>query len=182
MIEFTPYDFIIGVAILAILLVILWRQKKSFSFLFFFSIFWIYLLYVVSVVVFPFLIIKISNGEIFRPSINLIPFYFGSCGELPNACYMNIIGNILITMPLGFGINFISRVRAKDFLWLAFVVGFAIEGAQLIISLIFRSSFRSIDINDVILNAIGVLLGYGCFRIFAWIYLIIAQQLEIKHM
>jgi glycopeptide antibiotics resistance protein len=180
MIEFTSFDFLIGIAILAILLVILWRQKKSFSYLFFFSIFWIYLLYVVSVVVFPFPIIEISAGEIFKPSINLIPLYFGLCSELPNACFMNIVGNILITMPFGFGVSFIARVRAKDFLWLAFVVGFTFEGAQIIISLIFRSPFRSIDINDVILNAIGVLLGYGCFRIFAWLYLMMAQRLKIN--
>jgi glycopeptide antibiotics resistance protein len=180
MIEFTSGNFLIGIAILAILLVILWFKNKCSSYLFFFSIFWFYLLYVVSVVVFPFPVIGIPAGEIFRPSINLIPLYFGSCGELANACYMNIIGNILITMPFGFGINFIVRVKARDFLWLALMVGLIFEVTQLIISLVFKSSFRSIDINDVILNAIGVLLGYGCFRVFAWLYLIVTQRLKIK--
>jgi glycopeptide antibiotics resistance protein len=181
MIEFNSRYFLLGIAILAVLLIILWFQKKCFSYLFFFSIFWIYLLYVVSVVVFPFPVIGIPAGEIFRPSINLIPLYFGSCGVLANICYMNIIGNILITMPFGFGINFIVRVKARNILWLALVIGLLFEATQLIISLIFKSSFRSIDINDVILNAIGVLLGYGCFMVFARLYLTVTQRFKFKN-
>jgi glycopeptide antibiotics resistance protein len=179
MIEFTSF-IVVGISILAILLVVLWHRKKGIPYLFFFSIFWIYLLYVVGVIVFPFPIIKTSTGEIFRPSINLIIFYFGSCGELANSCFMNIIGNILIAVPFGFGINFIARVRTKDILWLALMVGLMFEGTQLIISLVFKSSYRSIDINDVVLNAIGVVLGYGCFRIFAWLYLAVAQRLNFS--
>lgn len=170
MIEFTSLDLLLGIAILAILIVILWHKKKSFSYLFFFSVFWIYLLYVVSVIVFPFPMIKFSAGETFKPSINLIPFYFGSCGELPNACFMNIFGNTLLTIPFGFGINFITRLRARDILWLAIAVGLLLESTQLIISLIFRSSFRSVDINDVMFNAMGVLLGFGIFGIFVRLY------------
>ena len=109
-------------------------------------------------------------SETFKPSINLIPFYFGSCGELPGACLMNIIGNILLTVPFGFGVSFVMRLKAKDILWLAIGVGLAFETIQLIVSVIFRSSFRSVDINDVILNAAGVLLGFVIFGIFVRLY------------
>jgi hypothetical protein len=37
--------------------------------------------------------------------------------------------------------------------------------------MLFRSGFRAIDINDVILNAAGVWMGYALFRAFAWFYI-----------
>ena len=32
---------------------------------------------------------------------------------------------------------------------------------------------HAVDINDVILNAIGALAGYGLFRGFGWLYLLV---------
>jgi glycopeptide antibiotics resistance protein len=37
-----------------------------------------------------------------------------------------------------------------------------------------------VDINDVLLNAVGALIGYGLFKVFAWLYLAIIQPLNIK--
>ncbi|MFD7525747.1 VanZ family protein [Paenibacillus chitinolyticus] len=45
--------------------------------------------------------------------------------------------------------------------------GVAIEGAQLVLSLLIRAGYRTVDVNDVLLNFIGVLLGYGCYHLFA---------------
>jgi len=39
----------------------------------------------------------------------------------------------------------------------------------------------TVDVNDVLLNAVGVLLGYGIFRIFAWLYLMITRRFRINH-
>ncbi len=77
MIDFTHTHMIAGVIILVIVLIILWKKNKNFSYLFFFSMFWIYMLGVVSVVAFPFLI-GYSNPD-FKPSVNLVPFNFGNC-------------------------------------------------------------------------------------------------------
>jgi len=134
---------------------------------------------VVSVVVFPFPI-DIPNPN-FKPSINLIPFYFGSCFDyLPALCLRNIYENILLTIPFGFGISFVMQFKPKNIIWLALAVGFAFELTQLIISLLFRTAFRSVDINDLILNAIGVLLGYGIFKIFGWLYLFVTHRFSIQ--
>ena len=84
-------------------------------------------------------------------------------------------------MPFGFGISFLARLKPKDFLWLAILVGLVFEGTQLVISFIFRSGFRAVDINDVILNAAGVWLGYGLFRIFGYLYLYITKKFEVQH-
>lgn len=179
MINFTQFDMFFGLTVLAILLVILRRRGRGFSYLFFFSVFWIYLLYVVSVILFPFPIFGDQTNVAFKPRINLIPFYFGSC-EMLNLCIRDIVGNILLTIPFGFGISFITRIKAKDFVALAFAVGLTFECAQLLMSFVFKIAFRTIDINDVLLNATGVLIGYGFFKIFSTAYLKIRQGLNMK--
>jgi glycopeptide antibiotics resistance protein len=86
--------------------------------------------------------------------------------------------NILLTIPFGFGISFVSHLRPKDFLWLPFAIGFGIETAQLLISLLLQYPYRVIDINDALLNAAGVLVGYALFRIFARLFFQISTRLK----
>jgi len=169
-----------GVVVLAITLIVLWRQQKGFAYFFFFSVFWIYMMSVISVVAFPFPI-GIPNPN-FKPNINLIPLNFGvgDCGFLI-LCIRNIYENILLTIPFGFGISFIAHIKPRNIFWLAFAVGFTFELIQLIISLAVRSPFRVVDINDVILNAAGVLLGYGLFKIFGATYSFITRLFTIQH-
>jgi len=179
MIYFGWTQIYIGLTALAISLIVLWKRNQSLSYLFFFSIFWIYLMGVVSVVVFPFPI-DISNSD-FKLDIHLVPFDFGYCHpEMLSQCIQNLYENILLTIPFGFGINFIARIKPKNISWLALTVGFTFEFVQLIISLAIRSSFRVVDINDVILNAAGVLLGFGIFKIFGWLYLFTTHKFNIQ--
>jgi glycopeptide antibiotics resistance protein len=63
-------------------------------------------------------------------------------------------------------VSFIARLKARDFLWLALTVGLSIELAQLAVSLVIGGAYRGVDINDVLLNAAGVLIGFACFRLF----------------
>jgi glycopeptide antibiotics resistance protein len=180
-IEFDGNDLLIGIGILCILLPILWWRKRNFSYLLFFSLFWAYLLMVVAVVIFPFAIDTDYTGTTFTPSVNFIPFYFGSCFMLVNLCVRSIVENIVLAIPFGFGINFLVKIKPKNILWLALAVGFVFEFSQFFISLIFRSGFRATDINDVILNGTGVLIGYALFWLFAWLYLKITEYFNFKH-
>ncbi|MEP0806167.1 MAG: VanZ family protein [Chloroflexota bacterium] len=168
-----------GIALLIVVLIFLRRKGKSLSHLFFFSLFWLYLMQVVGVAVFPFPI-DISDQD-FKLNINLIPFDFGYCDpRAHDLCFRQIYENILLTIPFGFGINFIARIEPRRILWLAAGVGAALEFTQLAISLFFRISFRVVDINDVILNAIGVLIGYAVFLTFGWIYSQLLQRLNLQ--
>ena len=179
MVYFTTVHLFIGSVALFIVLIVLWKQKKSFSYMFFLLIFWIYMMGVVSVIVFPFPI-GIPNAN-FKPDINLVPFDFGCCDpRMLSLCIRNLYENILLTIPFGFGISFIARIKPSNIVWLAIVVGFVFELSQLVIALIFRSSFRTVDINDVILNAAGVLIGYGIFRIFGWLYSAVVHKLQAQ--
>jgi len=100
---------------------------------------------------------------------------------MPDLCNRNFVENILLTLPFGFGISFIAHIKPGNIPWLALAVGLSLETIQFIISLIFKSSFRVIDINDVLLNATGILIGYGFFRLFAFGYLETTQRFGIKH-
>ena len=174
----------IGVLGLMIVLMILWRQKHNLSYLFFFAIFWVYVMFSFDKVFFP---IEINGNYVdvmmqipLMSQVNLIPFYFGQYAITTNDL-VAIIENIILTVPFGFGLNFISRVKFKDFLWLSVGIGVGIEMIQFVISLILRYPYRVVDINDAILNAIGVLVGYGLFRAFAWLYLALTNRFKIEH-
>ncbi len=71
---------------------------------------------------------------------------------------LNITGNILLFSPIGFVVPLLwAHWRSfKKMLLLGLAVTCFIEVTQLFIG-------RSTDIDDVILNTIGVLLGYGIF-------------------
>lgn len=166
-----------GIVTLVAVLIFLRQKGKSISYLFFFSLFWLYLMQVVSVAVFPFPID--IPYEKFKPSINLVPFDFGHCDSRRiEQCFRQIYENILLTLP--FGINFVARIKPRHIFVLAAGVGAVLELIQLAVSLIFRASFRVIDINDIILNALGVLIGYGVFRIFGWAYWHLLQRLQLQ--
>jgi len=180
MIELRSSHLFVGFAILAFILIFLWKQKRDLWYLFFFAAFGLYLLFVLSGIIFPIALLSPEHAKLFKPRLNLIPFYFGRCDPMPVLCIGSAIENILLTIPFGFGISFIARLRSKDFLWLAPLVGLVFEMIQLILSYVFRSAFRATDINDVIFNALGVWLGYGVFRIFGWLYLTVTQRFEIK--
>lgn len=173
-----------GILISIIILVVLWHRTHNLSFLFFLSIFEIYVLFAIDKVFFPIqingLYVDVMKTEPIMSQINLVPFYFDQYGLTP-ASFWGIVNNIILTVPFGFGLNFIMRLRTRNFIWLAFALGLGFEITQLIISLVLRYPYRTIDVNDVLMNATGVLLGYGLFRIFALLYLAITKRFEIKH-
>lgn len=180
LIRFDERDFLIGIGVLCALLPVFWWRKRSFSYLLFFSVFWVYLLMVVRTVIFPIAINVDYSSPRIMPRINLIPFYFSYCAIL-RLCIMETVGNVILTIPLGFGINFLVQVKSKKLLLLALAIGLGFEFSQLLISLAFRSGFRTIDINDVMLNFIGVLIGYELFKAFAWTYIKAAEYFGISY-
>ena len=185
MLTFAPYSLLVGFAVLAVLLHILRRKGYSLPYLFCFSVFWTYLLLVVKVTLFPIPIElnvdSVGTWErlIFTLSrVNLIPFYYAGYFN-KRVIFIEVIQNIILTIPFGFGINFIARIEARKFPLLAIFVGLTIETAQLVISL-FVGAYRTVDITDVILNATGSLLGFALFRLFARVYSQLIQRFNLK--
>jgi len=60
--------------------------------------------------------------------------------------------------------------------WLLIAVGLVIEITQYMLDLVIGGAYRTVDANDVLFNAIGILLGYAIFRVFTYLYLAIAKR------
>jgi glycopeptide antibiotics resistance protein len=137
--DFDILIWFIGIFILFLILVILWRQKKNPYHLILFSIFWVYILLLLKETLFPIPLTRDLFDDMrefvpFMSRVNLIPFNFGLFVSLKGIIITSIL-NIILTMPFGFGVGFIWRLGAKNFWGLSTMVGGGIEVAQLIISL-----------------------------------------------
>lgn len=77
---------------------------------------------------------------------------------------INLPGNIGAFMPMGIFLGVLAGPRAR--LWHA-----ALGGAVLSLtveSLQYATRCRVADVDDVILNTLGSMLGYACFRAWTW--------------
>jgi glycopeptide antibiotics resistance protein len=139
-----------------------------------FVLFYLYLLVLIRITLFPVpLPGTLGNRQTVShilSRVNLIPFNFGRLLELhPNIIRYEIGGNILLTVPFGLSFPFLVQVRNRMVLWIALTFGLSIKTAQLLVSLAIGSAYRGVDINDVLFNAAGVLLGFLLFRACTWL-------------
>jgi len=84
---------------------------------------------------------------------------------------INILGNVLIFIPIGFLVSVLTPNRHKG--WLAFLIGLAISLTIELIQLSFI--IRVFDVDDLILNSSGAWLGFV-------IYLIVNQFKPLKEL
>ena len=102
-------------------------------------------------------------------NINLIPFktifgylnLIGSGSMNQDIPITNLLGNLVMLLPLGIYLPYFFKKARKIgmFLLFAFCMTLAIEIIQLLFSL------GSFDIDDMILNLVGALAGYGIWSI-----------------
>jgi glycopeptide antibiotics resistance protein len=159
--------------ILAVALAVLWFRKRSLSYLIFAAVFGVYLLFAIAVTFFPMWL----NVQGLLRMINLVPFNY-DFDFIPHIVWQQIFYNTLLTVPFGFGVSFVARLKPIDFMWLVPVVGFSTELGQFLIAVVTRF-YRAIDISDVILNGLGVLIGYLLFRLFARLYLSVTHRFNL---
>lgn len=97
------------------------------------------------------------SGTIHWDQVNLIP---GQVLRDKPINYLNLFGNILMFMPIGVLAPFISRKLQRLFSisLLGLLISLGIETMQLFLG-------RGTDIDDLLLNTIGTILGYALFRL-----------------
>ena len=138
------------------------KHKDKYFFLFF-TIFYVYILFVINETQFPiystdddrklFGHVAIGNG------INIIP--------LKDALNMTSLYNIIMMVPFGFGLPFIKRTRFRAVLFGGLLFSFLLESGQLITALIVGFPNRVVDVNDLIFNTFGSIIGFGIYLVFA---------------
>jgi glycopeptide antibiotics resistance protein len=99
----------------------------------------------------------------FVPFKTIVPYLFGDQGLVIAGA--NLLGNIALLVPIGLLAPFVFRnMTWKKSLTLAVAAGLVIEIMQAALRL------GIFDIDDVILNAIGVMAGYWTFVVLAkWV-------------
>lgn len=89
---------------------------------------------------------------------NLVPFTEIFRYEIgSNSFYLNVIGNIIIFIPFGYFISsYIKPNKILPILIISVISSTTVEFVQLCIG-------RSFDVDDIILNAVGSLIGFICY-------------------
>lgn len=177
-----PYDNVVSAlpiyALLWLLLfVVAWWRGASKGYLIFLSLFCLYFGIMLDLISFPIQMHpdiveqRRALGPIIRYNLN--PFHFG---HRPNAyTWLITVLNLLITVPLGFALPCLFAIKRKPMLWIAALTGPLFEGIQLVeVSLGYAN--RVIDMQDVVLNSLGVLLGYGILLLGSRIYLWLVRK------
>lgn len=105
------------------------------------------------------------TGEMSTYRYNLVPLqeierFWNHRDALGWIAYANLFGNILIFLPFGFFMPMASRYRSFG-LTMFYSLGLSL----LVESFQFISRVGSFDVDDIILNTLGGILGYIAFAI-----------------
>jgi glycopeptide antibiotics resistance protein len=150
------------------------KKKKGAVYLIFFTMFYVYIIKVFDYTLFQFqslLVLKyfmpsvILNGLTAVKSVNLIPLATLTFHDLRISLL-----NILLFIPFGFGLPFITNFRFKKVVFIGALFSVGIEFLQLATGFIANITFRVTDINDVIFNTVGAIIGYILFVVFVRVY------------
>lgn len=153
-------------------------RRRGWKFLLLLAALWVYGLALIDALLFPLVLPEPGIGFTYASpweqllhlaryqGLNLIPFFFGeNCWDLPRPCAIGILENILMTVPFGVLYSLLRPLPARRIPLLALMVGLGTEGAQLLTMLLIGSNYRSVDINDTLFNALGVIFGVGLLRL-----------------
>jgi glycopeptide antibiotics resistance protein len=106
---------------------------------------------------------EVDFRETFWHANNYIPFHtilhFITQAN-PNIAIKQIVGNVVMFVPLGFFL--VQRFKVKQLITVLILgasVSVGIELIQFLLNLWLGFSYRSVDVDDVILNTIGAGLG-----------------------
>lgn len=174
----------IGLIWIGIVMFLRLKKNKSVVYLMFFTIFYVYIGKVLDYTLFQFqslILLKhfmpglILQGQTDGKNINLIPLI-----TLVPADIKTSLLNILLLIPFGFGLPFITNLRMKKVVVTGALLSIVIELLQLITGYMAKITFRIADINDVLFNTVGAAIGYMLFVGFIRIYRRISHNSKIS--
>lgn len=126
-----------------------------------------YILAVFGVVFMPLRAGSPESARYLWASINLVPMHtvIELFRDHPSRVIQQLVGNVVLFVPLGFLLPVLSvrcrRLVATAGVALAFSAGIEFVQLAMLISL---TGQRSVDVDDIILNVTGALVGYGAWR------------------
>ena len=92
---------------------------------------------------------NVSSGINIVPFTEILRYEVGS-----SQFYLNVIGNILVFLPFGYFVSsYIKATRVSHILLVTLITSFTVEFVQHYIG-------RSFDIDDILLNVVGAIIGF----------------------
>lgn len=161
-------------------IVLLIKRKINIQYFLVFLLFYLYIYKLIDLTLLP---IPLDGQAIHEMSVtsnkenifNIIPFHnFFNYFNIRNTNAMikhDIIQyaeNILLFVPFGFLLPLLKRklTNIKQLLLISTTVSFCIEFIQLIGSLLIHTLYRYADIDDIIANVVGALIGFMLIKLF----------------
>lgn len=173
------YQLLIVVAFAIVIIKMITKRKNKIK-IFTACILMVYTVEAVGIFFFP-----IYYNQQFRklspPDINLIPLYsitqYSQHFSVGTAV-REILGNVFIFIPVGLLLPMIfEKLRPiKNILICSFLMSLGIETIQLMESLLTHIPNHVVDIDDVILNFIGGIIGYLIFNVLQAVWKAIAKR------
>lgn len=151
-----------------------WKARQSVPYLIYFTVFYVYLFKVLDYTVLQYqslIVLKlfmpslILNGQADGEWLNLVPLVTLTAADLPTSLL-----NVLMLIPFGFGLPFVTALRARGVVLAGALFSAGIELLQLATGLMAGITFRVADVNDIIFNTAGAAIGYAAFAMFARLY------------
>lgn len=165
-IQLFPSTFLILFLFVFLITFVLYSKKnEKMVKLFFVGMFEIYILYIFSVAILPIRILNpdlLENQSTIRNYFQLIPFR-SIYSTIKNASIFSIqiIGNIVLLLPFPIFLGYL-KMNSKRYAALFFqslCISIFIEVLQVIIDFILQYPSRKFDVDDIILNGTGIMLG-----------------------
>jgi glycopeptide antibiotics resistance protein len=162
----------VAFAVLPLLLLFLRWRGKSAGYLLCFALFFLYGWSVLTYTIFMFAP-SVSGPDIFDSVrwfeiINFVPAVISGTFNVRSD---QVYGNFLLGVPFGVGFPFVARTSRRVALLAGLGLATGLELAQLLLGmLVFRSPYRIIDIDDVLLVFTGSLAGHAALWIAALLY------------
>jgi glycopeptide antibiotics resistance protein len=164
-----------GLIWLVVVLFLRLKKRKSFVYLLFFTIFYVYIIAVLNYTIFQFQSLFLLNylspnhlmlkGNTVTEGVNLIPLVTLRLADIKTSLL-----NVLMLVPFGFGLPFITKLQIKRVIVMGTLFSVTIELLQLLTGAMAHMTFRTADINDVLFNTAGAAIGYALFIRFRRMY------------
>ena len=117
------------------------------------TVFFFYILVLLKVIVFVWEGLGTANFTLFK-TIRMYIRYWGKLNS-----FENLFGNVLAFVPLGFLLPFLQKESRR--FWILFLDAFVLVCCIELFQLF--TAFGAFDVDDILLNCVGALLGYAVF-------------------
>ncbi|MFJ5964114.1 VanZ family protein [Bacillus sp. NPDC093026] len=167
---FLPYFIICGISLVIFVYKFMRGTISKILFLYY-ILFSLYIASLVSLTFFPFpyqkKLIEIMIEDNLGTIHNFIPFKTIIVTlELGLTSFIKqIIGNVILFIPLGFILPILfSFYQLRKVIYIGFLVSLSIELIQFVLDLIVGYNYRSFDVDDIITNTLGTLIGVIIYK------------------